>query len=299
MASTGEDARATSCASAISDRRPQKRSRARGRVPRASRLYRSGSRQYNSAMLKPTLLSCAAVMAAALLLVLLPAAARGADAADPAAPVVLFNGRDLSGWLFRNAALKASWKVVSEVKLSESDPQQLVGIGEGGADDAVLFRVPTDHGSDIYTRQEFGDCELEIEFMVPRGSNSGVYLMGRYELQILDSYGKTGRLGMGDCGAIYSASVPSTNATRPPGQWQKFEVVFRAPRFDQSGRKIENARFVSVKLNGTVIQENVQVKGPTGGELSSTERPTGPILLQGDHGVVAFRNVRVRPVAIE
>jgi hypothetical protein len=119
--------------------------------------------------------------------------------------------------------------------------------------------------------------------------------MGRYEVQVLDSYGKPDeRLGQGDVGAIYSAAKPSRNASKPPGQWQTFDIVFQAPRFDASGKKTQNAKFLSVRLNGQEIQKDVEVKGPTGGELSREEKPTGPLLFQGDHGIVAFRNVRVK-----
>ena len=119
--------------------------------------------------------------------------------------------------------------------------------------------------------------------------------MGRYEVQVLDSHGKPDeRLGQGDVGAIYSAAKPAKNAAKPAGEWQTFHIVFQAPRFDDSGKKTQNAKFVSVKLNGQEVQKNVEVKGPTGGHLHNDEKPTGPLLFQGDHGIVAFRNVWIR-----
>jgi hypothetical protein len=218
-----------------------------------------------------------------------------ARAADEA---VLFNGKDLAGWKFRNDKYPETWKVVSEVKLVQDNPKLLAGSGAGATADAVLFRQPVEHGSDLYTEKEFGDCELHLEFMVPKGSNSGVYLMGNYEIQVLDSFGKPdAQLGMGDCGSIYSAAVASSNATKAPGEWQSFDILFRAPRFD-GNKKTENAKFVSVKLNGKEIHANVEVKGPTGGQLSG-EKTTGPLLLQGDHGIVAFRNLRIKAVQIK
>jgi hypothetical protein len=208
----------------------------------------------------------------------------------------LFNGKDLSGWKFKQKEGSEAWKVVSDVKADPNDPKTLVGTGQGGGNGALL-RGPIDHGSDIYSDATFGDCELHVEFMVPKGSNSGVYLMGQYEVQVLDSFGKPdARLGQGDVGAIYSAAKPAKNAAKPPGEWQTFDIVFQAPRFDASGKKTRNAKFVSVKLNGQEIQNNVEVKGPTGGQLTNDEKPQGPLLFQGDHGIVAFRNVKVKPM---
>ena len=209
--------------------------------------------------------------------------------------VPLFNGKDLTGWKFKQKEGSEAWKIVSDVRLDPDDSKKFISTGEGGSDRAELLRGPVAHGSDIYTEKEFGDCEVHVEFNVPQRSNSGIYLMGRYEVQVLDSYGKPQeRLGQGDVGAIYSAAKPSKNAALPPGQWQKFEIVFQAPRFDASGKKTQNAKFVSVKLNGQEIQKGVEVKGPTGGQLYNDEKPTGPLLFQGDHGVVAFRNIRIK-----
>lgn len=209
---------------------------------------------------------------------------------------ILFNGKDLVGWKLRNPQLAQTWKVVSEVKLDANNPKLLVGSGQGGSLEAALFRGPIDHGSDIMTEKEFGDCQLHIEFMVPKGSNSGVYLMGRYEIQVLDSFGRPdNQLNMGDCGAIYSARVPTVNASKAPGEWQSFDITFRAPRFDAAGKKTENARFIKVVFNGKTIHENVEVKGGTGGEIGP-EKATGPVMLQGDHGIVAYRNIWVKPL---
>ena len=88
----------------------------------------------------------------------------------------------------------------------------------------------------------------------------------------------------------------STNAAKAPGEWQSFDIVFRAPRFNADGKKTEDAKFVSVKLNGKTIHENVAAPKPTGSELPGGEKPTGPIMLQGDHGPVAFRNIRAKAI---
>ena len=149
---------------------------------------------------------------------------------------------------------------------------------------------------DIYTEEKFGDVTVEVEFMIPKGSNSGVYLMGEYEVQILDSFGKPDdQLKPGDMGGIYTTAAPKKNACKKPGEWQKFVIEFQAPRFDAAGNKTANAKFVKVTFNDEVIHENVEVKGPTGGELSDKESPTGPLMFQGDHGSVSFRNLKVTP----
>ena len=140
-------------------------------------------------------------------------------------------------------------------------------------------------------------------------SNSGVYLMGRYEVQIYDSFGVERDQYPGiECGGIYPRWIneqnveghsPRVNASKPPGEWQAFDITFRAPRFDATGKKIANAKFVKVRHNGKVIHENVELKGVTRGAISEDERAIGPLRLQGDHGPVAYRNLRVKPLALK
>ena len=151
---------------------------------------------------------------------------------------------------------------------------------------------------------EHGDIELELEVMIPKGSNSGIYLQGRYEIQLLDSWGildaKYSDIGgiyrnwEKEPGKIYMGKAPLSNPAKAPGLWQKMEISFRAPKFDSTGKKIANARFVSVELNGVKIHENVEVPLPTGGPLENNEKPMGPLMIQGDHGPVAFRNITYR-----
>ncbi|GAB3921247.1 hypothetical protein GCM10028804_16760 [Larkinella terrae] len=149
-----------------------------------------------------------------------------------------------------------------------------------------------------------GDIEVEFDFTIAKKSNSGVYFQGRYEVQIYDSWGvKTPAFY--DCGGIYQrwdknrtskngfeGKAPAQNASKAPGEWQHFKIVFRAPRFDKNGEKTENARFVKVLLNGVVIHENVEVTGPTRSAAFEDERPLGPLMFQGDHGPVAIRHIR-------
>ena len=191
-----------------------------------------------------------------------------------------------SGWKLRGKEDKNKWMVGTA---SVNDKGSLVFKKDGSE------MVNTAGGGiDIYTEQEFGDCLVEVEVMVPKGSNSGIYLMGRYEIQILDSFGRD-KLGMGDMGAIYSIAVPKLNACLKAGEWQKYVIDFQAPRFDGK-KKTANANFKKVVLNDKVIHENAEVlKGVTGGSISSSEAPVGPLMFQGDHGPVAFRNVRITP----
>lgn len=214
--------------------------------------------------------------------------------------VELYNGRDLTGWTTRHEAqLGNTWQSAERVSVDPASPGKFV-IAPGTG---ILVNGTEGKTCDIVTLAEFGDCEAHIEFMVPQGSNSGVYFMGEYEIQILDSHGRE-KVTFGDAGGIYARWIdeqnveghpPRVNAARPPGVWQTFDVVFRAPRFDIGGNKVENARFVSVKHNGVLIHENVSLNGPTRGSLTGQEKPRGPIMLQGDHGPVAFRNLRVKP----
>ena len=156
--------------------------------------------------------------------------------------------------------------------------------------------------ADLLSAEEWGDCELHLEFMVGRNSNSGIYMMGRYEVQILDSFGvDTPAYTGNECGGIYprggnvGGRNPLLHAAHPAGQWQTFDIRFRAPRIDAAGKKTGNAVFELVKLNGITVQENVEVAGPTVGGYDQ-EQATGPLRLQGDHGPVAFRNLRWRPL---
>ena len=207
---------------------------------------------------------------------------------------MLFNGKDLTGWKFRGgekSAAKSKWSAVASISLEPKMPNRLAGKPGSG----VLLSGDDGRGVDLLTEAEYGDCELHVEFNVAKDSNSGVYFMGQYEVQILDSFGKADKdLKYGDCGGIYNTAPPKTNVSKAPGEWQSFDVTFWAPRFDDKGKKIANAKFVKVVHNGVVIHENVEVKGPTTAALGGPERPLGPLMLQGDHGPVAFRNLRIK-----
>jgi len=225
-----------------------------------------------------------------------------ARAAEPGLDTPI--GTDLSAW--RDPT--GDWKVVGDVveepagKLSPK-PGSGVIVNGGGVT------------ANILTRKEYGDVEVHVEFMVPTGSNSGIYFMGRYEIQVLDSWdSKAGKPKEapehGDCGGIYQRWDPSrgpgkegyeghsprVNACKKPGEWQSFDVVFRAPRFDSSGKRTAPARFVKVAHNGVLIHQDVDVLGPTRAHVPDygEEKPMGPIMIQGDHGPVAYRNLQIR-----
>jgi len=158
--------------------------------------------------------------------------------------------------------------------------------------------VATPNHRDISSKQEFGDCYLHVEFCEPLtgDGNSGVGMEGRYEIQILNSYGHKPEAH--ECGAFYSQTPPKVIASKPAGQWQTFDIFFRAPRFDADGKLVEKAR-ATVYQNDILIHEDGEIKGPTGiqYEQYKGEAPKGPIVLQGDHDTVLFRNVWIVPAA--
>lgn len=186
---------------------------------------------------------------------------------------VLFNGSDLSAWMYPDGR-PVGW-IVSEGAMTVKD---------GG----------------IVTRQHFGDIQLHLEFATPSPSkgtgqdcgNSGVYFQGNYEIQVLDSYENETYLD-GMCGAIYEIAPPLVNATRPPGVWQVYEVIFRAPRFDAEGNVVRKG-VITAFLNGVLIQDHVEVHPTRANITEGKERPLGPLYLQ-DHGhPVRYRNIWVR-----
>jgi len=217
--------------------------------------------------------------------------ATGFALAEDAKPIEPFNGKDLSGWKTKGEPEKSKW-TVGTATLDPENPGKIKVVA-GGSDLINAVGGATDG----YSEAKFGDCVIELEVFVPKGSNSGVYVMGEYEVQVFDSFGKEdAKMGGGDMGAIYSAQAPKVNATKAPGQWNKYVIDFRAPKFDAEGKKTKNALFVKVTLNDQVLHENVEMKGPTPGGVTGKEATTGPIMFQGDHGPVAYRNIKVTPV---
>ena len=208
---------------------------------------------------------------------------------------VLFNGKDLNDWLVKGGNKEKSKWVVGTAKMSSEDPKLLVN--KGGEGEMINLTARNGESIDIYSnsKAKFGDCRIELEVMVPKGSNSGIYVMGEYEIQILDSWGRD-KMGRGDMGAIYGASPPPVNACLRPGEWQKYVIEFQAPKFNAGGEKTEKAKFIKVELNGQVLHENIEMKQQTPGGVTGQEAPTGPLMFQGNHGPVAFRNIIVKPL---
>lgn len=201
------------------------------------------------------------------------------DATAARERIVLFNGKE--------EELKKNW-----MRIDGRDAAWPV------SDGAMVSR-----GGDVVTREKFTDFHLHVEFRTPkmpdnvRGQargNSGVFLQGRYEVQVLDSYGLP-EVGRGDCGAIYNQHAPLINACKPPMEWQSYDIIYRAPRYDEQGSQTEKAR-VTVLQNGIVIHNNVEIARPTWGLRFGELKDPGPIVLQ-DHGNrVEYRNIWIQPL---
>lgn len=197
-----------------------------------------------------------------------------------------------------------NWKVVGGVIADRNEEKGLTTSDGSG----VLVNMgDAENNEHIFTSFEHGDIELELDVMMPKNSNSGLYFQGRYEIQLFDSWGVK-EPKYSDIGDIYQrwdetkengkngyeGTAPSTNTAKAPGLWQHFKIIFHAPKFDESGNKTKNAWFEEVWLNGVLIQNNVEVTGPTQAAMFNDEKPTGPFVIQGDHGAVAFKNIKYK-----
>jgi hypothetical protein len=213
----------------------------------------------------------------------------------------LLNGKDVSGWSGQDGK-PHGWMTTKFVRW-----ERLLGPTRLSGKEMPSGTILNGNGrvNNLVSDFKHGDVELYVEFMLSRGSNSGVYLQGRYEVQVFDSYGSWAPMKTSDGGAIYhrwidekgvGGSAPKINASRRPGEWQSYHIWFRAPRFDANGKKIQNAKFIRVLFNGDLVQENVEVEGPTRAHMPIAEGPSNPLMLQGDHGPVAFRNIYWRPL---
>ena len=191
---------------------------------------------------------------------LLAALAFAAD--DETGFTSLFNGKDLAGWHVRKPDAHNAWKVKDGVLKNE------LKTGE--------------HGVDLVTDATFKDFTVRYEYQVPDGSNSGFYLRGRHEIQILGDY-KSGKVAKGGNGAIYNFKEPSEFVSKPASEWQTVEATI-------VGNKI------TVIQNGKKIHDAAECDKGTGGQLDNNVGEAGPILLQGDHGSVTFRNIRIKPL---
>ena len=204
------------------------------------------------------------LLALATVVILGPLALTAADAKNGFQP--LFNGKDLAGWKLRNPAGHHSWSVLPGGILKNTVEKDV-------------------HGTDLVTEQKFWNFTVRYEFMTPDGSNSGFYLRGRHEIQILGDY-KAGKATKSCNGSIYNFKAPDKFVTKPGGEWQTAEATIIGNR-------------ITVTLNGTKIHDNVQCDQPTGGEIDGQVKEPGPIFLQGDHGTVSFRNIQIKQLPKE
>lgn len=201
-----------------------------------------------------------------------------------------------------------NWQIVKDVYYDLNGEKSKTTNGTG----VLLNSIQKEGNAEIKTSIEHGDIELSLDFMMPKGSNSGIYLQGRYEVQLFDSWTQQDPT-FGDAGAIYQrwdesrgkgregfeGHPPLVNVSRAPGLWQSLRIVFRAPRFDSQGKKMSNAKFISVDLNGVIVQKNIEVTGPTQGTFYEDEQALGPLVIQGDHGGVAIRNISYKTYGAE
>ncbi len=210
------------------------------------------------------------------------ASTQDAPGKAPSDAIVLFDGKDLSQWVSKKDGSPAAWKV------------------ENG-----YFEVAPKTG-DIQTKQGFGDCQLHVEFREPdppkgedqdRG-NSGVFLMGQYEIQVLDSYNSK-TYADGQVSAVYGQYPPLVNAARAPGQWQTYDIIWHGPRFDAAG-KLTRPAHVTVFHNGVLTQDNVELTGPTGHHVRPPYKAGSdklPLALQDHNHPVRYRNIWLRELA--
>lgn len=189
--------------------------------------------------------------------------------------VVLFDGSSWTGWQDKDGS-QSQWVVQDDGTVKAS-------------------------GANAVTKESYSDFQLHLEFLCPEmlnaqgqsRSNSGVYLHGRYEIQILDTFGQ--KPVNNGCGALYSIAPPIVNASRPPGQWQTYDIVFKAPGFDDEDKVMQLPR-VTVLHNGIVIHNNIEVTGTTPGGIDHEMVKAGPLLLQYHGDPVRYRNIWIRPL---
>ena len=219
--------------------------------------------------------------------------------------VMLMRGDALDAWTHDD-----SWSV-GDVGIDEADPTKLVTVPPPPPADEIPETPPDPppvlsnlgHGgaSDLVTRYEFGDFDMHVDFMLPKGGSGGVLLMDRYEVQLKDS-SESKELTLEDCGGLdksasgtFTGRAPMFRAFRRPGEWHGLDIRFRAPRFDANGKKTTNAKIERVMIDDTLLQEEVDVPEATREGNRGPEVARGPIRLRGKEGEVAYRSVYVRP----
>lgn len=196
-----------------------------------------------------------------------------------------------------------SWSVAGDAFVDINQTGVLTTVGGYG----ILVNNPANQNAgDLVTKTEYGDMDLELDYLLAKGANSGIYLQDRYEIQLMDSWG-TKTPTYSDNGGIYErwdesrgkgregyeGYAPRQNASKAPGLWQHLKISFQAPRFDASGHKTENAKMLRVELNGVLIHEDVELQGPTRGAVSNEEQALAALRFQGSFGAAAFRNITI------
>jgi len=217
-----------------------------------------------------------------------------------ALPFTLLELNDLSAF----QSPPESWQIFGDAVVNRSKKRAITGIEGTGV---LLNTANKDTKENIFTNFEHGDIELELDVMMPKESNSGIYLQGRYEIQLFDSW-TVKKSTFSDMGGIYQrwnkkaskeergyeGHNPPFNAAKAPGLWQHVKIKFTAPTFNEAGEKTGNAKFDEVWLNGALLHENIEVTGPTRAAAFDTETPLAPIMIQGDHGPVAIKNIKYK-----
>lgn len=199
------------------------------------------------------------------------------------------------------------WVVTDAVTLDPKNPKKLAATK---VEQGTIWVNGPGRVADLTTKADFGDCEVSLEFLIAKGSNSGLKFHGVYEIQILDSFGQKPPLTGNALGGLYPRAklgppygylddgvAPKVNAAKPPGEWNTLTARWRSPRFDSAGKKTADGQLELVTVNGQVVHEGVAVKTATGSNWGKPEKPTGPLLVQGDHGPTALRAMKVRPLA--
>lgn len=204
---------------------------------------------------------------------------------------------DLSAFNNPGSNWSIAGKVISDSKFA-AELKALKGTG-------VLLNSPGKNGTDLFTNAVYGNMVLELDYLMAKSSNSGIYLQGNYEIQLTDSWGKIKPVSS-DNGGVYErwddsrpegqqgfeGYAPRQDASKAPGLWQHLKIAFQAPQFDGAGNKVGHAKLLAVELNGVLIHDQVVLFGPTRG-AADKEKAVGPLRLQGDHGAVAFRNIKI------
>ncbi len=196
-----------------------------------------------------------------------------------------------------------NWRIVGDASVDISQVNALSTTPGKGVLACIHKQGTYGNKYELMSNFKHGDLDIEMDFMLAKGSNSGIYLQGNYEVQLFDSWGKK-TAKYNDLGGIYErwddskpegqkgyeGYAPRLNVAKAPGLWQHIKISYQAPRFDQAGKKIANAVFLKIEVNGITVHENVEVSGPTRGALSA-DVPMGPLRIQGDHGSLAIKNV--------